>query len=250
VNLITSLITPSFSTVGYSTVNLSFNYYLFSSSSYDAAAEIDYSTDGGTTWTLLYNYYNTTTGNTSWTVGTPDQTISLPAGALGQPNVKLRWYYNSTWGFYWVLDNVVVSVPTSPLPSSAFTWTGISGASGLSCATCASPTITPTATGNNVYSVTATYVGCTRTSGISITANQPGPILGNTPICMGSSGITLTNSVTGGTWTSGTPGVATINPVTGLVTPVSPGTTVITYTYCSGCPTTVTVTVNPIPEHK
>lgn len=55
------------------------------------------------------------------------------------------------------------------------------------------------------------------------------PILGPTTLCAGSAA-SLSNPVTGGTWTSGSPAIATIGSTTGIVNGVSAGTTVITYT--------------------
>ena len=54
------------------------------------------------------------------------------------------------------------------------------------------------------------------------------------------SSITLSNGLLGGTWTSGTTGVATVSS-TGVVTPIASGTSVITYTIC-GKEITATVT--------
>lgn len=50
----------------------------------------------------------------------------------------------------------------------------------------------------------------------------------------------------GGVWSSGSTGIATVNPVTGLVTGVASGTAVITYTVGT-CEVTAVVTVNPTP---
>ncbi|MBX2905416.1 MAG: Ig-like domain-containing protein [Taibaiella sp.] len=50
----------------------------------------------------------------------------------------------------------------------------------------------------------------------------------------------------GGVWTSGSTAIATVNPVTGLVTGVSAGTAEITYTVGT-CEVTAIVTVNPTP---
>ncbi|WP_280158098.1 MULTISPECIES: gliding motility-associated C-terminal domain-containing protein [Flavobacterium] len=58
--------------------------------------------------------------------------------------------------------------------------------------------------------------------------------------------ITLAHPISGGTWTSASTGVATVNASTGVVTGVSGGTVVITYTYCNQS-TTYTVTVNALP---
>jgi sugar lactone lactonase YvrE len=51
----------------------------------------------------------------------------------------------------------------------------------------------------------------------------------------------------GGTWSSSNTAVATIGETTGILTGVSTGTTIIDYTYGSGCSATKTVTVNPPP---
>ena len=58
--------------------------------------------------------------------------------------------------------------------------------------------------------------------------------------------ITLSHVFTGGTWSSASTGIATVNPTTGLVTGVSGGTAVITYTLC-GLSSSITVTVNALP---
>ncbi|MEO0038852.1 MAG: hypothetical protein RIQ59_2063 [Bacteroidota bacterium] len=59
--------------------------------------------------------------------------------------------------------------------------------------------------------------------------------------------IQLTHTVPGGTWTSGSSSIASVNPTTGLVTGVAGGTAVITYTSC-GLSTTYSVTVNALPS--
>ncbi|MBC7552698.1 MAG: T9SS type A sorting domain-containing protein, partial [Taibaiella sp.] len=76
------------------------------------------------------------------------------------------------------------------------------------------------------------------TSSISIYRNYPLPFVdtigGPTNICLGSSD-TMTNSVTGGTWSVTNPTVASINPTTGVVTPATVGLDTIIYTViCQG----------------
>eukprot|EP01035_Chromulina_nebulosa_P021643 gene21643-28007_t len=75
------------------------------------------------------------------------------------------------------------------------------------------------------------------------------PITGTMSVCEGST-TTLSSVTSGGTWSSGTTGVATVG-TSGIVSGVSAGTSVITYTVpnASGCSTFVTavVTVNPLP---
>jgi|GEM_PF-1074303 len=62
-------------------------------------------------------------------------------------------------------------------------------------------------------------------------------IMGNTQICP-SSATTLTNSTPGGTWSSSSPHVATIGSSTGIITGISDGIAIITYTLPSGTFTT------------
>ncbi len=63
--------------------------------------------------------------------------------------------------------------------------------------------------------------------------------------------ITLTNAASGGIWSSGTPSIATVNPVSGILNSLSTGTTVITYTVgpdANGCVNSITDTINIIPK--
>ncbi len=236
----TTLTSTSFSTVGYGAVSLIFNQYLLSTG-LDAAAKIEYSVNGGTSWTQIVDQVGSVVGSTSWVSTAPETTISLPAGAIGQPDVRLRWNYNGTQ-FYWFLDNISV---TATLPPSTYAWTG---AAGLSCTTCTTPTITPTSLGVNNYSVTVTSsAGCTTTNGVTVSVNPlPGTISGSLAICVGSS-FALTNSAAPGIWACQLPSIATIASGTGIITGVTPGTTTVTYTLPTGCSTTAVVTVVPAP---
>ncbi len=89
-------------------------------------------------------------------------------------------------------------------------------------------------------SATATYV---------VTVDplpDPGVIAGASSVCVGS-GITLTDASTGGTWSSSSTSVATISSG-GLVTGITGGLTIITYSVTNVCGTAFAlknVTVNP-----
>ena len=75
----------------------------------------------------------------------------------------------------------------------------------------------------------------------------PAAITGLSNVCEGST-ITLSDATLLGTWSSATPGVATVDPATGVVTGVSAGTSVISYIITvTGCLVTTTVTVDPLP---
>lgn len=61
-------------------------------------------------------------------------------------------------------------------------------------------------------------------------------------VCMGTTGV-YTDSTSGGTWSSSTPAVGTISS-TGILTPISAGTTTVSYTYSGTCYATKVVTVS------
>jgi gliding motility-associated-like protein len=66
-------------------------------------------------------------------------------------------------------------------------------------------------------------------------------------LCTGNT-IALSDSVGGGLWTSGTPGVAAVGSGTGIVTGLAAGTVLITYTVDGNCYITTPVTVNAHPD--
>ncbi len=76
-----------------------------------------------------------------------------------------------------------------------------------------------------------------------------GSISGTSLVCAGST-TTLTTTATGGSWSSGSATIATISS-SGVVTGLSAGFAVITYSVTNGCGTataTYSVTVNPLPD--
>jgi uncharacterized protein YjdB len=94
---------------------------------------------------------------------------------------------------------------------------------------------------------TITYMlgtGCISTKIVNVISSVPA-ITGDSTVCALNS-IVLSNPSLGGSWTSGTPSVATVDPF-GLVTGVAAGTTSITYSLGGGCEDDITVTVNPLP---
>ncbi len=73
-------------------------------------------------------------------------------------------------------------------------------------------------------------------------------INGDNVFCSGVSG-TLSNANSGGIWSSSNASVAVIDPSTGVVNPVGPGVSTITYSMNSwGCATSEVITVNPSPN--
>ncbi|MCB9164582.1 MAG: choice-of-anchor J domain-containing protein [Flavobacteriales bacterium] len=108
----TTLVSPGFSTVGYSSLSLSYyHYYRYNASE---SANVDISTDG-TNWTTEQTYTSTQGADD----GFVQSTVDLSAYA-GQPQLFIRFRYDATWDWWWAIDNV--SVTGTPAPTS-FSWT-------------------------------------------------------------------------------------------------------------------------------
>ncbi len=105
--------------------------------------------------------------------------------------------------------------------------------------------VTGLAPGTSV--ITATQpAGCSISTTITVNP-APAAITGNMVVCAGQSSI-LSNTISGGTWTTSNPAVASITPA-GVVSGLTAGTTVIDYTILpAGCFSSATFTVNPLPS--
>lgn len=102
------LITPSFSCVGHSVVNLTFEN-IFTQYAIGLGV-VSISNDNGLTWTDVF------TVGPALAQGTfndnPDvQNIDISTWAANQANVKLRFNYTGDWDYWWVLDDILVSAP-------------------------------------------------------------------------------------------------------------------------------------------
>jgi len=76
---------------------------------------------------------------------------------------------------------------------------------------------------------------------------QPSAITGTTIACQGATA-TLSDTTAGGNWTSSNLSVATVGVASGIVTGISSGTVLLSYTLTStGCSTTIPFVVNPLP---
>ncbi len=132
---------------------------------------------------------------------------------------------------------------------------GIWSSSNASIASVSSSIVSGVTTGTATISYTVTN-GCGSISALHpVTVNplpNAGTITGATYVCE-SSNITLSDGITGGTWSSSQSSIASINTSTGVITGTSGGTVTITYTVTSpyGCGSdyvTHAVTVNPLAD--
>ncbi len=177
--------------------------------------------DGATAWnTFITNSQGCASANGTWILRVGDVS-SLTTGTLN------NWSIN--------FNNPIVST---------FAWSPTTNMTG---ATTLTPTVTPTVAGTTTYTLTETnYANCSNTANVAVTAIAlpvVPAITGTTNVCVGST-TTLANTTSGGTWSSASTAVATINATTGVVSGVSAGTSLISYTVTAGgCTTTVTTTV-------
>jgi len=204
--------------------------------------------------TLLSNSVSGGTWSSSNTgVATVGSTSGLVFG--NNPGIS-NITYTLASGCYVIATVTVNPIPTITGPSnvcvgSTIPWAGnppggtwTSSNTAIATIGYTSGFITGVAPGGAVITYTSP-AGCVTVKGIKVLAT-PGPITGNTLICVGSTSL-LSNASPGGTWSSSNPSVATVTIGTGLVSGISPGTSTITYTGPTGCYSLITVTVTPLP---
>lgn len=195
--------------------------------------------------------------NAIWSTGATADTITVA------PTVTTKYWARIT---NWLGCNATdtIQVQVNPLPTISGTLVACVGqTSTLSGSASPHPTTPWTSsntaiatvssigvvTGVSAGTVTITYRNandCIVTT--SFTVNPLPTISGTLSACVGQS-LMLTGSATAHPttpWTSSNTAVATISG-TGVVTAVSAGTTIITYTNANGCSQTATFTVNPLP---
>jgi hypothetical protein len=104
------LITPVMNFSNYTEVALSFKHY-FRQYGNASSATLSYSIDNGLTWVQIQTWTATTLNPSNFSMAVP--------GTDGQPEVRFKWNYTGSWGYYWSLDDVVIT-GTYSVPSTYF----------------------------------------------------------------------------------------------------------------------------------
>ncbi|MBK7029753.1 MAG: S8 family serine peptidase [Bacteroidales bacterium] len=166
------LITPTLDLTNYTGVNLTFSYYFRSYTG--SSGNLFYSINNGVTWTSLLSVSATSSNPTVF-----NQTI---AALAGQSQVKFKWNYTGSYGYYWAIDNVsvtgtVAAIPTvtttaaSAITTSSATAGGNVTATGGSSVTargvCWSTSIDPVASGNHTTDGSGTGAFTSSITGLS-----------------------------------------------------------------------------------
>jgi uncharacterized protein YjdB len=177
---------------------------------------------------------------TGLSAGTTVVTYTLPTGCFKTAVFTVNALPASITGVGTLCVGTTTSLSSATTP--AVSWT---------TSTPAVATVTSAGVVNGVSAGTAriTYTignGCKTTTVVTVNA-LPGAIAGALKACPGTT-TTLSNTTGGGVWNSGNTAVATIDSVSGVVTGIIPGTTIITYTVATGCKKTAIVTINPLPS--
>ncbi|MBN2173582.1 MAG: S8 family serine peptidase [Bacteroidales bacterium] len=120
------LVSPLFDFSGYTSINISFSHYFRWYS--PSTATFSYSINGGSSWTIIQSWTATTAN--------PAAFNQIVAAVAGQSNVKFKWNYTGTWGYYWAVDDVnITGIQSGVAPSCTTPVTPTDGATSVGITT-------------------------------------------------------------------------------------------------------------------
>ena len=236
----TVLTSPVFSTMGMTSANLTYEHLYQRWASGDITVRVEISTNGGQSWSTLIDYITIGTDQGTTTAGAQVATtanINL-AAYLNQSNLKIRFNYVATWGYYWILDNIQVNGAMT----NTYAWT--SNPAGFTSSLQNPADVIPTATTD--YIVTATNgQGCTANDMVTVTVNPLPSVTASasdSTICTGDSVMVMGSGATSYTWSGGVMDAVNFSPAMS-------GTYSVTGTDANGCMDTasIMITVNTLP---
>ncbi len=193
---------------------------------------------GGGTWSssnMAVGTVNTSGVVRGLTAGTTTITYRLSTGCI---NTRIVTVNNAPAAITGTASICAGTTTTLSSTTTGGTWSS----SGLTVGTVGSITGVVTGITGGVVTISYTIAGGCRTTRV-VTVNNNPPTIGGTATLATGGTTTLTNSMTGGSWSSGNTAVATVGS-TGLVTGISSGTARISYTSAAGCSATKVVTVS------
>lgn len=92
------LVTPVLDLSAYTAVNLTFQHFFRQWSG--SSGTLSYSINGGSTWSVINTWTFTTEGTFSQNMSTQ---------VAGQANVRFKWNYTGSFGYYWAVDDIIIS---------------------------------------------------------------------------------------------------------------------------------------------
>jgi len=239
---VTNGLHPSVATSGLSSANMANHYWTITNYAATGPATIvpkaTYNVGdilGGSNTSFLTQEY----AGAAWlgaalaTTNTSTPYTSAPNTGIALATIAGQYIFgNLSCGTLPITGTPVVCVgATTPLADATPGGTWNSGATGIATVSSAG-LVSGVAAGTAVISYTAS--GCTVS--IVVTVSNPpvaGPITGVSSACVGLT-TSLTGATPGGTWTSSNPAVGTVSTA-GVVSGISAGTTIISYTVTNGC---------------
>jgi lysyl endopeptidase len=145
------LVTPTINMTGYTNVTLNFTHYFRQYTG--SSATLSYSINNGSTWITIQTWTTSTTNPASFSQ-------IIPAVA-GQSQVKFKWNFTGTWGYYWSIDDInITATPSCETPGVPVGLTAVSTGSTTADLSWSS--------GTPAGSPTVTYFWQIRTTGGSI----------------------------------------------------------------------------------
>jgi trimeric autotransporter adhesin len=200
------------------------------------------STSAGGTWNSNsepHALINAATGEISGvSAGTMLISYTLPTTCMRVRMITVNTTPAAITGSMEICNGGVTTLNTT---STGGVW--ISGTTSVAIVGLAGGNVTGLSAGTSSISYTMP-TGCMTSTVVTVNAN-PGSIMGITSICHGSSTV-LSNASLGGMWSISAPSVADISGA-GVLSGISAGNAIVTYTLPSGCNTTATIAVNALP---
>lgn len=94
------LVSPTFDFTNYSEVTLNFDHAFVAWSG--SSGTLEYSINGGSSWIPIDEWISSTGDN-------PTIFSEIIPGAAGESDVKFKWNYTGSWGYYWAIDDINIT---------------------------------------------------------------------------------------------------------------------------------------------